>query len=85
MRIFCFVLLTLIAYFAPFWLFLLAAFVYAMAFQSAYELFLPAVLIDAQFGWNGVLWGLLYTLAVSGSLLVATVLKPYLRTHTNLF
>lgn len=85
MRIFCFILLACIGYFAPFWLFALSAVVYAMAFRAAYELFLPALLIDAQFGWHGALYGLMYTLTAGGVLLFAAVVKPYLRTHTTLF
>lgn len=84
MRIFCFFIIVIIGYLTPFWIFLPAVVLYAMSFKGAYELFLPALLIDAQFGWHGALYGLMYTGAVGGVLLFAVVVKPYLRAYTTL-
>jgi hypothetical protein len=84
MRIIAFIIVALIAYLGPFWLLLPLALIYAMLFKAPFELFIPALLIDAQFGGDGMLWGIKYTLGIGATVLFAELMKPYLRFHTTL-
>lgn len=84
MRIICFILIVLIAYFLPFWIYVPSIFLYAMVFRKPYELLVPAIFIDTQFGWSGAYFGLMYVGSAVAAIVVAQFLKPYLRSHTTL-
>ena len=73
MRIWCGLLMILVALYLPFWCFAVLSFVYTCVWLP-YELLILAVLIDAQFGSAYA-----YTLAISIFILASIYTKPFLR------
>ncbi len=76
-RIWCSLLMILVALFAPFWAFVILAFLYASVW-TPYELLVLAVCIDAQFS-NATVSVYWYTLTVSIFLIMSVYVKPFLR------
>lgn len=82
LRIIAFILLTLLGYSTPVWVFVPAVGLY-IAIWRGYELLILSAFIDAQFGQGGLLFGYVYTLSVGLILLVAELLKPRLRLYNS--
>jgi len=81
LRIITLVVLILLGYFTPIWLFAIGSAFYALYWKSGAEPLIIAVLIDVQFGSTAFPWGYLYTLSV-GVLVIATFfIRPYMRTY----
>lgn len=78
MRIWCGLLMILVALYLPFWCFALMAFIYTCIWLP-YELLVLAVLIDAQFGSTQLVHSYTYTLAISIFILASIYTKPFLR------
>lgn len=77
MRIIIFIGLLVLSLFVPFWIFLPFVFLYAL-WQSAYELIILGMFIDAQFGLSAVSFGYLYTFTLGTIVLVAEFIKPHM-------
>lgn len=83
MRILAFIIVFAVALMMPWWFFLLVAAAYVLRWQGL-ELLVIAVLVDAQFGTSGVLYGALYTTTVATLVLLGTLIKPHLRAYQDI-
>ncbi len=79
MRIICFGIVCALGLFTPIWFFLGAGLVYALVWNG-YELLIPAILIDAQFGSPHLtMVPYVYTLSLGVIMIGVEFLKPYFR------
>ncbi len=78
MRLLFFIGLTLTTLMAPFWVFAVLTFVYALMWQS-YELLILALCVDALFGDRSTGIFYQYTLFVAMALVMLFFIKPYIR------
>ncbi len=78
MRYLSFISVALVALYLPFWVFVVAASIYALFFR-AFDIFFIAVLIDAEFGNRGHGIWYVYTFATFVTAVAMIYIKPRLR------
>jgi hypothetical protein len=83
MRILSFILLGIVALYAPLWAFLLVACIYSFVY-TPYEILIIAVAVDAQFSDMSTFFPYMYTMCVAVLSISVTLIKPKLRMYTQL-
>lgn len=77
-RILACILLALLAFVGPWWLFVPAAILYAVRFDTAYELFMIAFFLEVHYGGGAVPHPFVYLALTAALLLTISFVKPRL-------
>lgn len=77
-----FILVCVSGSFAPVWLYILLAFLYALRY-TAYELIVLATIFDAYYGMQTVFLIPVYTLGVTFGLLLLEWVKPHISVYNQ--